>query len=491
MLFIEGRHHVNIFHHLNHHAQIRPYDIAIIHGRGPLNYVGLRTLLVILGERLRVRGVGSGQTVALYLSDHFHHVMLMMALMSMGVRSFSSQPNYDPPPAGLKVDHFLSDRDLSFASNAITRIDETWFQVEREERPFPGNLGFADDSEICRIFSSSGTTGVPKAIGHSSKTLSGQAMSRLSRDALLMSGPVVSMMPVSTIGGFNTVFYALWGGYPVVLATHPSQVLRAINLYGVRTLVASSAQLSGLVRMLQGSGARFPSLQRLQLGGSVLPMPLAVQARMLLCPNLVNTYGATETAGAVAMATGALLYKHPSAAGYVVPGVEVRIVDESNRRLAVGSEGAVQIRSSYIASEYMGDPQASSATFVDGWFMPGDLGVLHDDGLLVITGRISELINANGVKTSPQLIDEFLLSQPGIQDAAAFGAQVPGGGEQIWAAIVAHESLDLELLHRVCTQKLNSRAPVRFVRVQELPRNTMGKVIRHELVKAHSPAKTH
>lgn len=483
---------MNIFHLLNHHAQLRPYDLALIHSRGSLNYLRLRTLLAVLAERFSMRGFQRGETVAIYLSDPFQHVTVMMALMLMGIRTFSAQPNYDAPPLGLAVDRFLADRDLAFPpTGASVRLDDTWFQLDKGERAFPDHAGFHDESEICRIFSSSGTTGVSKAIGHNSRTLSMQTMIRLSRDALMMSGPTISLMPVATIGGFNSVFYAFWGGYPVVLTTGPVESLRAINLYGIRTMLASPAQLEAIVGMLQGSGARFPSLQRIQVGGSVLPAALAMRARVLLCQNILNSYGATETAGAVTTATGAILHRHPSAAGYILPGAEIQIVDERHQPLPSGQEGVVRIRSPFISQGYIGDPQASQAAFVDGWFIPGDLGVLNEDGLLVITGRLSEIINANGVKVSPHLIDEFLLTLPGVQDAAAFGAQMLGGGEQIWAAVVPDSVFDIQLIDRACRQKLNSRAPVRFVEVARIPRNSMGKIIRHELVKAFSPSKSH
>jgi len=171
----------------------------------------------------------------------------------------------------------------------------------------------------------------------------------------------------------------------------------------------------------------------------------------------------------------------PDAAGFVVPAAQVRIVDEAGEPVGFDTEGHVQLRPPYLADGYMGDEAATKASFRDGWFMPGGLGVLRPDGLLRITGRTDEIINTGGVKLSPVIVDEFLLAQPGITDAAAFAHRRPGQADEVWAAIVCPGAIDEAAVLAAARAKLNSRAPVRLVRMAEIPRNAMGKAMRQQL----------
>lgn len=473
---------MTLFDLLDLHAKVRPYDVAVIHPRGSLTYLALRSTIASVALKLRSRGIQPDTTVAIYVTDPFLHLTLILGLMLNGVRSVSAHPNYDAMPATLPIDTYLCDKTLPLAgSTAVVHVDNSWVEQFEQEMAFPRERGFQNEDAICRVFTSSGTTGIPKAIGHTSRGINCMTMETLARNPLFMSGPVMSMMAISSIGGFVTAYQALWAGIPLVQATNLMQVLRAVNLYKVSTLLASPVQIQALIGMLKGRGARFPSLLRLSTGGASLPKAVGNAARALICPNLVNIYGATETYGGIVQAPVGLLDGKPNAAGYVLPGVQVKVLDVDGAPVPPGSEGVIHIKTPFMSDGYIGDPIATAECFRDGWFVPGDLGAITDDGLLLITGRTSEMINAGGVKVSPQLVDDFLLMQPGVRDAATFAAHQPGGVEQVWAAIVVDTGFDEEALRQACVHKLNSRAPVRFFQVPQLPRNTMGKVLRREL----------
>jgi acyl-coenzyme A synthetase/AMP-(fatty) acid ligase len=219
---------------------------------------------------------------------------------------------------------------------------------------------------------------------------------------------------------------------------------------------------------------------RIEVGGATTPATLILASRAMICPNVVGVYGSTE-AGLVSQTPAALLHAQPDAAGFIVPGVTVRIVDEFGQPAVPGVEGVVQIRTPHMIDHYIGDEEATAAAFKDGWFLPGDLGVMGADGLLRITGRTDEMINAGGVKLSPALVDDFLLTQPGVKDAATFAFRQTGRADQVWAAIVAGESFDEAALLNAALARLNSRAPVRLIKLAEIPRNAMGKPMRQKL----------
>jgi len=238
-----------------------------------------------------------------------------------------------------------------------------------------------------------------------------------------------------------------------------------------------------MARVYQPQGAGpFPSLETIEFGGSPLPRRLYDLACARLCPNIVSLYGTTE-AGAIAAAPMAALIDRPGAVGYVHAGVEIEAVDADDKPLPPGSEGILRVRSDTCVDGYVDLAASSTGAFKGGWFYPGDVGTVSGDGLLTLAGRASEVINSGGVKVSPQVIEDVLLSLPEIRDAAAFGAPDAGGITQIWAAIVPNGPVNAPTLRAACFERLLERAPRRFLRVKRIPRNAAGKILRGELTR--------
>lgn len=123
----------------------------------------------------------------------------------------------------------------------------------------------------------------------------------------------------------------------------------------------------------------------------------------------------------------------------------------------------------------------TDAMFRDGWFYPGDVGRLHEDGLLTITGRVSEIINRGGVIVAPDMVEEVLRSIPGIADVAVFGAPDADGIEKICAAVVSEQWVDAAAIRTAAAVRLPDRSPDVVFQVEAIPRNAMGKVQRKDL----------
>ena len=124
------------------------------------------------------------------------------------------------------------------------------------------------------------------------------------------------------------------------------------------------------------------------------------------------------------------------AVGFVLPGMEVEIVDDADMPLLAGQEGVVRIRSPYGATEYLEDPDESARVFLDGWFYPGDLGRLTADNMLVITGRETNVVNIGGEKVNPEKLEEILLDHPDVMQAAIIAMPNELGVNDICALLV-------------------------------------------------------
>jgi acyl-coenzyme A synthetase/AMP-(fatty) acid ligase len=173
----------------------------------------------------------------------------------------------------------------------------------------------------------------------------------------------------------------------------------------------------------------------------------------------------------------------PGRAGYVVPPASVEAVDERGTPMAADTEGIIRLRTPYMASGYVGQPEASAQFFRDGWFYPGDYGYVTQDGLLVITGRLETRLNVGGDKINPERIEGVLMSFPGVADAAVMTMPNALGIEDIYALVQTSGSFDQNALRGHCEAKLTrSFIPVRFIAVDQIPRNEMGKIERAKLI---------
>jgi acyl-CoA synthetase (AMP-forming)/AMP-acid ligase II len=124
----------------------------------------------------------------------------------------------------------------------------------------------------------------------------------------------------------------------------------------------------------------------------------------------------------------------------------------------------------------------STQAFRDGWFYPGDIGRLTQEKLLVIAGREKTIVNIGGDKLNPELVEEVILSFAGVAQAGVFGVANEMGIEELWSLIVPRADFDERALRAHCAGNLlETFVPVRFIAVDSLPLNDMGKLERPRL----------
>jgi acyl-coenzyme A synthetase/AMP-(fatty) acid ligase len=200
-----------------------------------------------------------------------------------------------------------------------------------------------------------------------------------------------------------------------------------------------------------------------------------------MTPNLYSAYGSTEVSTS-AGAPAHLVADIAGAVGFPTPDVTIEIVDDSGQPQAAGREGIVRIKSPQSVTGYLGDSAASARAFRDGWFYPGDIGLLTANRMLVVRGRDSSVINLGGDKVNPELIEEVLTTFGGVTEAGVFARLDAQEIPELWAAIVCQTVVDRAKLQGICASKLGSACvPARFVQVQALPKNPIGKLDRARL----------
>ena len=175
--------------------------------------------------------------------------------------------------------------------------------------------------------------------------------------------------------------------------------------------------------------------------------------------------------------------------GLPLPGVEVRVADGSDRPLPVGEIGGIQVRGPNVMPGYWRLPERRKDDFAaDGFFRTGDLGQFDAQGYLSIVGREKDLVISGGYNVYPKEIEMLLDELPGVEESAAFGVPHKDFGEALAVAIVARPGAKLTeqgVIAHVKERLANFKVPKRVVFVSELPRNTMGKVLKSELRKTY------
>jgi malonyl-CoA/methylmalonyl-CoA synthetase len=220
---------------------------------------------------------------------------------------------------------------------------------------------------------------------------------------------------------------------------------------------------------------------RLFVSGSA-PLPAHVHEafRARFGHTILERYGMSE-----ALMIMSNPYEGERRAGSVgppLPGVSARIVDESGVVLGDDAVGEVEIRSAHLFREYWRRPNESAAAFRDGWFRTGDLGVRSTDGYYTLRGRRGDLIISGGFNIYPREIEELLLENQRVREAAVVGVPDELRGEVPIAYIVADDDLEVAEVEATCRAQLASfKIPRAFVRIDALPRTALGKVQKHLL----------
>jgi acyl-coenzyme A synthetase/AMP-(fatty) acid ligase len=380
----------------------------------------------------------------------------------------------------------LTDREdlASTPELPVRRIDSRWFAHD-ESRPVDyqallAKPGFDDPDEVFRLIYSSGTTGRPKCVGLSNRSLE----VRISHAALQApyrsgTGAILNTMGFATIIGTMMPFHAPANGALLCFAGSNGEVLQMIRAFGVSYLSGSVAQLQGVMQAL-GEGAPPPSLRTVRLIGSRLTQPQLGQMRARLSNHVISVYGSTEM-GRVTNAEPADLERDEGSVGWPMPFVAVEVVDDDGAPLPAGRDGVIRVKTDELAVYVDEAGRPVPMTAADGWFYPGDVGHFEADGLLVVTGRTSEIINRGGVVVAPEAIEEVLRLDPRFTDLAVVGVPGARGIEEIWAAVVCDGPVDGAAVIAAARASLNERAPDRIVAVDAIPRNDNGKVMRHRL----------
>lgn len=350
---------------------------------------------------------------------------------------------------------------------------------------------YADGEEPVRwIYSTSGTTSDPKGVLHTDGTLfaGGKGLA----DALEMTSADVGSMafPYAHIAGPDYLLMVLFTGMSVVLveAFNPADAVETYARLGVTMAGGSTAFYQMFVNeQRKAPGEKIiPTLRALSGGGAPMPPEIFREVLDEMGIKTCHGYGMTEIPMITQGSPSDTDEQLANTVGKPVTGAQIRIVTEDGRVAGIGEDGEVQVRGPMVAKGYT-STELTEAAFVDGYFRTGDVGHVREDGHVVLTGRLKDIIIRKGENISAKEIEDLLYAHPKVGDVAVIGLPDRERGERVCAVIERPESGDEftfdEMVAYLAEQGLTRfKTPEQLEIVDSLPRNeTLRKVLKYKL----------
>ena len=479
---------MNLANILRHHARRRPGHPAIVARDRTWNWRQFDQAVDLATLRLLGRGVKPGDVVGLALGDTPEHLAFLFGIARAGAIILPMDKRWTEAEKERVVVHFgvrltLVDKGDAMLEGSPCEAVEFPMDVEA---PLSGAVPESPDADDQRLLLSlsSGNTGRPKGpcLTHANMyhrfLIYHITLTFTEHDRFACASP----MYFSGSRGFTMC--ALHCGATVVLLpppVSPKKLIAEVKDYGCTNAFIVPTIIRRLIDAHEGEGPCFPDLRVLISTGAALFPEDRELALKRITPNIINFYGSAEGGG-----ISALTAAHPASkarsAGAIVYGTDVRVLDENFKDLPRGSIGRISYRSSGTAREFYNDPEASMSAFRDGWYLPGDLGYVDEDGFVYITGREKDMIIRGGANVYPNEIESVLLTHADVAEAAVVGAPSAEFGEEIVAFVTTRSKIDPARLRDLCAAQL---APYKVPKVisvlGEMPRTNVGKIDKQRL----------
>ncbi len=344
----------------------------------------------------------------------------------------------------------------------------------------------AEETDIAHLSYTSGSTGRPKGA-----CLAHEPTARATRciaERLQVQADDVSFGPTALSSSYQlvaNVLPALHRRATCWVMSHwePAAGMTALETTGATILAANPSTLTDALDIARRRG--LPASLRLALsGGGPVPPELKRAWRDELGITLAESYGQSELGGFVGLGSpDPLPDARLRACGQPLPDKEVRIVDDDDREVAIGTTGEIVIRGGFMAG-YWNRPEQTATALRGGWLHTSDVGTMDAESYVFVRGRVSERLAVGAEHWYPRDIEEVLLRHPNVKEAALVGVPDPALGDRPIAYIVlSNESTVDELVEFAAVELSRDLGPLTVRFVDAMPTTATGKIAKAELRK--------
>jgi acyl-CoA synthetase (AMP-forming)/AMP-acid ligase II len=487
-------------------AQGEPAKIAVHDGEAGLTYADLAREAAAVAGDLAAAGVTPGDRVGLLLPNvldfavaYYGALVAGAAAVPLNTRLTPQELDYIVRDAALAAlvahpDHWATVEAIRPALRGLRRLYAAGADAPSGAVPFAraraaAPLGHPRDpvDDLAQILYTSGTTGLPKGalMSHGNVLFNARACERCigyrAADTTLVA------VPLFHVTGLNTQLVALHavGGTVALLREYRrDRFLARLEADRVTAAVAVPTIFTLLLIDPALARADLSALRLVAYGGAPVAPETVRQLAETLGVAQMNLYGLTETSSLTTVLPSADALRKLGSVGRPVPGVSVRVVDESGLDLPAGEPGELLVSGPNIVAGYFRKPEATAAAIRDGWLRTGDVARLDDEGYVFVVDRKKDLINRGGEKIFCIEVEAVLNAHPAVLESAVVARPDPVFGETVRAVCVLRPgaSATPDEIVDFCRPRLarfKLPAEVRFL--PELPRNPGGKVIKARL----------
>jgi len=481
-------------------ASRHPNNLGLVDEIGELTFTELDKRSNALARAWAERGLDDKSVIAVLCRDHRGLVESMFAAGKLGAKLLLMNTGFAKPQFAAVAEREGVDilvYDVEFADilgDVPTCIPRFLAWVDDDKNDFETLeelITSADDSEISRpatvgslVLLTSGTTGTPKGAARqvSSPFAAAQFLDRIplrAEERTFMAAPLFHGTGLSQF----MLTLSLGSTSVVRRKFDPVKTLEAMEKYKVEELVVVPTMLQRILNLGDEQLKKY-DLSKLRIifcAGSALPSEVGSHAMQLWGDVIYNLYGSTEVAVAT-VATPEDWKKAPGTVGRAPVGCKVVLYDENDKPVTKPHTiGRVFVGSGLKFSGYTG---GGSKDEIDGLLSSGDVGHFDDDGLLFIDGRDDDMIVSGGENVFPAEVEDLLIEQPQVADAAVIGVPDPDFGQRLKAFVVLRDGQSLsadEVKNLIKNNLARHKVPRDVEFVEDLPRNATGKLLRKQL----------
>ncbi len=483
-----------------------PEKLALCDGDTRLTYRQLGERVNALAAAFAALGINRGERIAVLdvnshrnLEIHYAASQTGAILVPLNIRLTSGELRHILKDAGVRVffasgvfDRVLGDIDLSdtpveklvlFANSEIkTALDyESLIGAASSREPIEPDM-----DEICHIYYTSGTTGMPKGVCLSYGNMTASmldfvvGLSLTPRDVFLHAAPMFHLADS----------WAIWttpllGGTQVTVHFDPEHMLQAAERSRASVVVLPPTLLGLVVDHPRFADYDLSGLRLVMFGGSPMPLGLLRRATSALSCAFVHAYGTTETSGAITLQQPEEVLTKAGSAGHVAAHIETRIVDANGLPLPAHQVGEVLVRGERVMSGYWNNPAASADALQEGWYHTGDLGYFDAEQSLYIVDRKKDMIITGAENVYSVEIEDILSTHADVLEVAVIGVPSDQWGEAVLAIVVVRPGATISEADLIgfCRGKIAGyKIPKRIEFYSTpLPRTSTGKIAKRLL----------
>jgi len=503
-------------------------------GRSAATYAEVADRIDRLGRVLDRLGVEPGDRVGTFAWNSQRHLELYFAIPSasavlhtLNIRLFAEHLDYIVNHAQDSV-IFVDDTLVELLEPLAERLPTVRHYVVMGEGD-PGSLPRAlryeelmdeagpgafdwpevDERAAAALCYTSGTTGHPKGVLYSHRSIALHAMATAMTDSLGLSREdrILVVVPMFHANAWGLPFGGAATGAQLIL---PTRLLQAPALAGfieqerATRMAAVPTIFADLLRHADEQHPDLSSLVTGLCGGSAVPRALAQAFEERHGVHILQAWGMTETsplctvARAPGEARGEEYWEYRSSQGRVLPFVEMRVVDDQGNALPHDgrSTGEIEVRGPWIAARYFNDPSGDEK-FHDGWLRTGDIGTVDGDGFMRISDRAKDVIKSGGEWISSVELENEIMAHPDVLEAAVIAMPHERWAERPLACVVLREGATCgrpELVEHLRSRVAKWWLPDGWVFIDEVPKTSVGKfdkkVLRAQLAEGALRAET-